>query len=305
MTLTLFRPEIPIRNPFISAFDGAQHCYTCEAEPNANQVRIMENSAKNSKTRVLFAIPGPGEALVALAISATTKRGPLYLANRRDKQVLQVDIKTGKSEVLVGPETLKEPHDLCLDNKNNSLIIADVNASILYRLDLKTRSLTPIAGTGKRQHTGDNGPASDASIAGARAVALAPDGTIYLCEREGNCIRKIDAKTKIITTIAGTSKKGYTGDNGPAIEATFNGPKGLCVDKSGDVLIVDTENHSIRKIDAKTNIITTLAGGHLGDDGIGGPANLAGLNRPHAICVLPNGGYLIGDSQNHRLCCVK
>jgi DNA-binding beta-propeller fold protein YncE len=290
MTFSVFHPEIPVRNPFISAFDGAQNCYTCEAESNANQIRIIESSASSGKTHVLLAVPGPGEALVALAISSTAKRGPLYVANRRDKQVLQVDIKTGKFKILVGPEILKEPHDLCLDNKSNSLLIADVSASILYRLDLKTKALTPIAGTGKRQHTGDNGPATEASIAGARAIAIAPDGTIYLCEREGNCIRKIDVKTNIITTIAGTGKKEYTGDGGPALEATFNGPKGICVGKNGDVLVVDTENHALRKIDAKTSTITTL---------------VAGLNRPHGVCVHPEGGYLIGDSQNHRLCWVK
>jgi streptogramin lyase len=284
MQITLFHPEISVRNPFVSAFDSAQNCYICEAEPNANQVRMI---TKSGKTRVLYSVPGPGEALIALAIA---KHGPLYLANRRDKQVLQIDIKTGNAEILIGPEILKEPHDLCLNSKNNSLLIADVNASIVYQFNLKTRTFPPIAGTGKRQHTGDNGLAIEASIAGARAIAIAPDGTIYLCEREGNCIRKIAAKTNTITTIAGTGKKGYTGDGGPALDATFNGPKGICVGKNGDILVVDTENHAIRKIDPKTGIITTLTGG---------------LNRPHAVCVHPQGGYLIGDSQNHRLCWVK
>jgi sugar lactone lactonase YvrE len=296
--LSLFHPEITVRNPFVSAFDGAQNCYICEAEPEANQVRVIE---KSGKTRVLYSIPGPGEALVALAVS---KRGTLYVANRRDKHVLQIDVKTGMSEILLGPDVLKEPHDLCLDNKDG-LLIADVSASLLYRIALKKRTLAVIAGTGKRTHSGDNGPAVEAGIAGARAIALAPDGTLYVCEREGNCIRRIDPKTRVITTFAGTGKKGYTGDNGPAIDATFNGPKGLCVDKNGDLLIADTENHAIRKIDSKTGIITTLAGGHKGDDGVGGPAEKAGLNRPHAICLHPQGGYLIGDSVNNRICYVR
>ena len=96
--------------------------------------------------------------------------------------------------------------------------------------------------------------------AGARAVDVGPDGSVYILEREGNALRIVSADNGTITTIAGTGAKGYTGDGGPAQSATFNGPKELAVDSAGNVWIVDTENHAIRFIDAATKRIRTVAG---------------------------------------------
>ncbi len=92
-------------------------------------------------------------------------------------------------------------------------------------------------------------------------------------------------------TVAGLGKAGYTGDGGPAREATFNGPKELAVDDQGNLYVVDTENHAIRRIDGRTKIITTLAG-----DGKKGK-----LARPHGVAVGPDGAILIADTENHRI----
>ena len=115
--------------------------------------------------------------------------------------------------------------------------------------------MSTFAGTGEKVHNGDGGKASEAGIFGARAVCVDGRGNTYICEREGNTLRRIDADG-IITTVAGTGAKGYTGDGGPAIDCEFNGPKAIRCDADGNVLIVDTENHAIRKYDAATGIIS-------------------------------------------------
>jgi hypothetical protein len=133
-------------------------------------------------------------------------------------------------------------------------------------------------------------------------VALAPDGTVYILEREGNTLRAVAPDTGIITTVAGTGKAGYSGDGGPARAATLNGPKELAVSAAGDVFIADTENHVIRRIDAKTGAIATVAGnGTRGGSGDGGPATAAQLDRPHGIGIGSDFSIYIGDTGNHRI----
>src|SRR5262249_14684459 len=143
-------------------------------------------------------------------------------------------------------------------------------------LDLASGKIETLCGTGKGAQVGDGGAFKDASLLGPRAVAIGPDGNLYVCERNGNATRKIDFKSGKIERVAGTGKKGYTGDGGPALEATFNGPKEIDIDKQGNLFIVDTENQAIRKIDVKSGKISIIAGsGKQGNTGDGGPATQA------------------------------
>ena len=129
-------------------------------------------------------------------------------------------------------------------------------------------------------------------------------GNTYICEREGGSLRKVDS-SGIITLIAGNGEKGYSGDGGPAIDAVFNGPKAIRCDSSGNVLVVDTENHAIRRIDVSTGIIDTVAGGRRGPEGDGGDALQAGLARPHGIVTDSRDAMYIADSENHRVRLVR
>jgi NHL repeat len=137
-------------------------------------------------------------------------------------------------------------------------------------------------------------------IVGARAVCVDGNGHTFICEREGTSIRQVD-EAGVITTIAGTGADGYSGDGGPARLATFRGPKGVRADREGNLYVVDTENHAIRKIDAKTGLIATVAGGNKGPDGDGGDATKAGLDRPHGCIIAPDGTIYVADSNNHRV----
>jgi hypothetical protein len=242
----------------------------------------------------------------------------LYISDRLNFAIRRVDGKTGIITTIAGTgkkgtsgdgikateAALVEPDDAVLDGKGG-LLIADVGDWKIRRVDLKRGIISTFAGTGRpsgrvdRSMNGDGGPATKAIVTGARAVCVDPDGNSYICEREGNSIRKVDAKG-VITTLAGTGVKGYAGDGGDARKATFNGPKAIRWHVSG-LYVCDTENHAVRRIDLRTNVISTVAGGRLGSGGDGGDPTQAGLNRPHG-CILDAGGnFYIADSGNHRI----
>jgi sugar lactone lactonase YvrE len=194
---------------------------------------------------------------------------------------------------------LREPNDCFLDGRGG-LLIADIQDQRIRRLDLRTGIITTFAGTGDKARGGDGGPATAASIFGARAVCMDNRGNTYICEREGNGIRKVDAHG-IMSTYAGTGERGYSGDRSPALTATWGAPKAIRCDHHGNLLVVDTENHAIRLIDAVTGVVTTIAGGRRSGAGDDGPAIAAGLDRPHGCDVDAQGNIYIADSNNHRV----
>jgi hypothetical protein len=114
-------------------------------------------------------------------------------------------------------------------------------------------------------------------------------------------LRRVDPQTATIETVAGTGARGYAGDGGPVRDAVFDAPKEFTVTPGGDILIVDTESHAIRRIAAATGIVDTIAGGRKGPQGDGGPAIAAGLGRPHGAAVGPDGAIYSGDTENHRI----
>jgi DNA-binding beta-propeller fold protein YncE len=242
--------------------------------------------------------------------------GNLFVADRLNRRVRRVDGRTGIITTIAGNGTktfsgdggpataagLVEPNGVALDWSGQNLFIADVAGNRVRKVDLANGRISTFAGTGRARHDGDGRPAAAASIWGARGVDLGPDGSVYILEREGNTLRVVNPSTDVITTIAGTGTKGYSGDGGPARLATFNGPKELAVDAKGNIWVVDTENHAIRFIDATTQQIRTVAGrGQPGSGGDGGPATSAGLDRPHGVAVGPDGLFWVGDTHNHRI----
>jgi sugar lactone lactonase YvrE len=239
--------------------------------------------------------------------------GAVYFADRLNRRIRRIDpagtITTlaGTGEAAFGGDGgpasqagLAEPNGLALDAVQRRLFIADVADHRVRVVDLASLRIATFAGTGEARHDGDDGPAARAAIFGARAVALAPDGSLYVLERQGSSLRRI--RDGIIATVAGTGARGYAGDGGDARQAVFNAPKELTVDAAGNVFIVDTENHAIRRIDAVSRVVTTIAGnGTAGPGGDGGPATAAGLARPHGAAIGPDGALYIGDSENHRI----
>ena len=144
--------------------------------------------------------------------------------------------------------------------------------------------ITTVAGAGKKGYSGDGGPALDAALNEPYEVRFDKQGNMFFVERLNHTVRRVDSKTRIITTVAGSGKAGFSGDGGAATQATLNQPHSIQFDPRGDLYICDILNHRIRKVDIKTGVITTFAG--TGEkkptpDG----AKIAGtpLNGPRAI----------------------
>lgn len=316
-----------LNQPFHCEVDGKGNLFIAEADNHC--IRKV-----NLATGVISTVAGNGKKGYTgdggLATEATFNEpyavvvdadDNLYIVDRLNAVVRKVDAKTGKVATVAGngmkgfsgdggkatEAMLREPNDCFLDGKGG-LLIADVGDWRIRRLDLATGMISTFAGVGRSKDfvkgktgkNGDDGPASKALIVGARAVCVDGKGNTYICEREGSSIRKVDSKG-IITTIGGTGQAGGAGDGGDARKAQFKGPKGIRCDHAGNIYIVDTENHAIRKIDAQTNVVTTVAGGQKGKEGDNGPATQAGMDRPHGCVVDAQGNIYIADSNNHRL----
>ncbi len=303
--------------------------------------------------------------------------GGLYVTEVKNHRVHHVDLETGKLSVVAGNGTmgysgdgglatrasLNEPYEVRFDKDGNMFFVEMKNHVIRY-VDARTGIISTIAGTGQRGYSGDGGPATEATFSVPHSIALDHRGGLYVADIGNHRIRRVDLKTGIVDSIAGsekrvlpkdgqvakgnpilgpralfidgdtmwialreghsvwrmnlgdgvlhhvagTGKKGFSGDGGPAKQATFNGPKGIAVGPAGNVFVVDTENQAIRMINIKTNKISTIAGSgpdKRGGSGDNGPATKAELARPHGICVGPDGAVYIGDTLNHRVRRVK
>jgi streptogramin lyase len=203
-----------------------------------------------------------------------------------------------------GPATkarLQVPHGIVLDGKGN-LYIADIGNHRIRRVTLRTGIVETFAGTGEIAAPREGVKADQSPLPGPRA--LATDGhTLWVVLREGHAIWKIDLSSGTLQHVAGTGKAGYSGDGGPARDATFHGPKGLAVDAQRNLYVVDSENDAIRLIDADSGLVSTIGGiGKAGRfSGDGGPASKATLAQPHGICVDRSGRVYIGDTRNNRV----
>src|SRR5207249_6175231 len=140
-----------------------------------------------------------------------------------------------------------------------------------------------VAGDGERGYAGDGGKAVEARLNEPFHCELDGKGQLYIAEAMNHCVRKVDLKTGIIRTVAGTGKKGYSGDGGPATKATFNEPYAVVVDADDNLYIADRLNAVVRKVDGKTGVITTLAGTGKPGSGGDGPANTIPLREPNDV----------------------
>jgi streptogramin lyase len=161
--------------------------------------------------------------------------------------------------------------------------------------------LTVVAGNGISNADGDGGSAAAAGVLDPRSVAVDAAGNIWIGESVGH-VRKVDAATGVITTVAGTNSSGYSGDGGLATNANLSNASGVALDSAGNLFIADTNNHRIRRVDAVTRIITTYAGNGTGTfGGDNGLATAASLNRPQKVSFDNAGNLLIADTNNHRI----
>jgi len=193
-----------------------------------------------------------------------------------------------------------EPVDVAVD-PSGALYVVDEQNHRIRRIDPRTRIINTVAGSGQEGSSGDTGPATAAQLHTPSAIDIDGAGNIYIADLLNGRIRKVDAATGIITTVAGTGPFLDRGDGGPATAAAINLPQGVAVDSAGNIYI-SQNNSKIRKVDAATGIITTVAGtGKPGFSGDGGPATAAELNYPLGLAVDSSGNVYVTDLNNYRI----
>jgi sugar lactone lactonase YvrE len=169
------------------------------------------------------------------------------------------------------------------------------------RVEGDSGAIDALAGSGATSFGGDGGAATAAGLS-AYDVVLDSSRNLYIADARNHRIRRVDAATGIITTVAGTGTAGFSGDGGQATAARLNEPYGLCLDPSGRLLIADRGNHRVRRVNLVSGVITTLAGSsNVGFAGDGGAATAARLNSPRDVAVSATGDVYIADTSNDRV----
>ena len=181
-----------------------------------------------------------------------------------------------------------------------AIYLADTWNNRVRKYDLNTDKVTAFAGTGEKGFSGDGGPAKDAKFGGVFCVAFDPDKkSLFITDLDNRRIRKVDMASKIVTTVAGNGQKGVPKDDEEAIKQPLVDPRAACVDKGGNLWILERGGHALRVVDSKGRI-KTVAG--TGKAGMGaGKALEAGMNGPKHLSIDRDGSVLIADTENHRI----
>jgi trimeric autotransporter adhesin len=208
---------------------------------------------------------------------------------------------TGEGGPAVDAE-LSQPRGVATDSAGN-FYIADTNNSVIRKVSASSTAINVVAGNRTPGFDNTDGMvATSAELNRPTGVAVDSSGNIYIADFLNNRVREVPVSTGIITTVAGNGTVGYSGDGGPATSATLNGPFSVAVDSSGNLYIADRGNNVIRKVDASSGVITTVAGNATvppGYSGDGGAATAATLNSPYGVGVDSSANIYIADTNNN------
>lgn len=218
----------------------------------------------------------------ALVVAASARTG------RAQQKRVRTIVGTGTAGSQADPidaarALVNNPYGVVI-GPDGALYCCEVDTGRTRRLDLASRQLTTIAGNGQKAYAGDGGPALAASFSAPHEIRFDATGNLFVVERDAHVVRRIDARTTVVSTLAGTGTAGFSGDGGPAASAQFRMPHSIAFDASGQLLICDIANSRIRAIDMKTGLIGTYAGtGQRAATPDEGPLEGAPLNGPRSI----------------------
>ena len=196
---------------------------------------------------------------------------------------------------------VNNPYGLAI-GPDGALYFCDLENSRIRRMDLATKRVTTIAGNGQKAYKGDGGPAVDASLNMPHELLFDAKGDLYIAERDNHVIRKVDMKTGIISTAAGTGMRGFAGDGGPGVKAQFNQPHSIVLDRDGSMLICDIGNHRIRRLHLDTGMIETYAGtGETKETPEGAPVKGTPVTGPRTIVRAANGDLYLALREGNAI----
>ncbi len=252
--------------------------------------------------------PATGASLNRPSAVFVDGEGDLYIADTNNHRIRKVASDTMITITGNGTEgfsgdggpavsaSLNTPHGIFVDGEGN-LYIADTRNHRVRKVS-SSGTITTIAGNGTEGFSGDGGPAASASLNRPHGVFVDGEGVLYIADTNNHRIRKVVSDT--ISTVAGNGARGFSGDGGPATQASLNGPVDIVADSTGALYISDRSNNRVRMVVSDT--ITTVAGsGADGFSGDGGPATSASLSGPRGISLDGEGNLYIVDRKNHRI----
>lgn len=254
---------------------------------------------------------GPaGQALLnepkGLAVDA---HGHVYIADSENHVIRKIDRRTGVMTTVAGAVDDQAP-PLRGTSEAGAPAEEDPFADVTQDTTQKYRQQADLSGTVRylingaavqRRFGGDDGPARQARLNFPTAVAIDEQGTLFIADQMNHRVRRVDGRTGIITTLAGTGLARFSGDGGPADQAALNEPAALALDGRGRLFIADQSNNRVRVVDLATGVITTCAGtGSATYDGDGVPAINASLAGPSGLAVR-EGSLYIADTFNGRI----
>jgi len=310
---------VPLILPSAIVFDAAGNLYFAET---GNHVIRKVDTAGSITTIAGTSTQGfSGDTGRATAATLDSPQGlaldtanNLYVADTHNHRIRKLNLTTGIITTIAGTTPgfsgdnalataaqLDLPTALALDTAGN-LYLADTGNHRIRKIAATTGIITTIAGTDTQGFSGDTGLATSATIDSPTGLTLDSANNLYLADTHNHRIRKITATSGIITTIAGTGAPGFAGDTAAATTAIVALPHGLTIDTKGNLYLADTANHRIRRIDAATGIITTVAGdGIQAFAGDGGPAITASLDSPRNTAISPSTLLTLSDTGNQRI----
>lgn len=312
--------------PSSVTLDGAGNMYI--ADTFHSRIRKVAVPISPAKIGIITTIAGTGtvgyDSAPQLATSATLTQpggvaldgaGNLYIADTGNNVVRKITAATGVITTVAGNGTagfagdglaassltveLNAPQSIALDASGN-LYIADTVNQRIRKVDAVSGIITTVAGNGTAGYGGDglSATSSQTQLNLPDAVAFDPQGNMYIADSLNHRVRKVNASTGIITTFAGNGAPGYSGDGKLANAATLDAPSGVIVDPAGNVYIADTQNSAIRKVNAATGIISTIAADKVGEylDPATGVFVGVGIYGPLGLYLDGRGNLLFADS---------
>jgi DNA-binding beta-propeller fold protein YncE len=312
--------EAKLIGPFGVDFDKAGNMYIVEMTGNrvhkvdvkGNLTTIAGSGKKGDSGDGGRAIKAEFNGMHSLCVLPDSN---LCLADTWNQRLRKLDVKSGMVSALAGTGKKAYSGDggpalqadfsglysVVVDPKGEHLFVADLENRRIRKIALAGGKVTLVAGNGQKGVPADDADAAKSPLVDPRAVAVDKKSNVWVLERGGHALRVVDPSGKI-TTVAGTGKAGLTGDGGDSRKATLNGPKHLCMDLDGNVIIADSGNHCVRKyIVGEGKIVRVAGSGKKGDAGLGGDPLQAEMNEPHGVTVHPSGVLYIVDSNNNRV----